>query len=135
MRTPNIAIPSIANTPEVATQLSFSPGRPAILFPIRLETRFFTLADASSELRVRVYPDAVHIDSHEPDLTADEQTWGRHFWEETWRASTDKERAKSAWRQLADRFDPPRAAWVARALMPLNPDDRPKQPVPANKPL
>jgi hypothetical protein len=132
MQTPNIAIPNIENTTDVATQLSFSPGHPVVLFPIRLETRFFTLADASSELRVRVYPDTVHIDSHEPDLTADEQTWGRHFWEETWRASTDEERAKSAWRQLADRFDPPRAAWVAKALRPLNPDERPEKPVPAS---
>ena len=135
MLTPNLAIPNILNTPDVATPLSFTPGRPVVLFPVRLETRFFTLPDDSSELRVRVYPDTVHIDSHEPELTSDEQIWGRHFWEETWRAATDKERAKSAWRQLADRFDPPRAAWIARALRPLNPDDRPEDPVPANEAL
>ena len=135
MLTPHIDIPNIPNSPEVATQLSFGPVRPAVLLPVRLETRFFTLPDARSELRVRVYPDTVHIDSHEPELTPEELKWGQHFWEETWRAATDEERAKSAWRQLADRFDPPRAAWVALALKPLNPDDRPKEPVPENKPL
>ena len=127
MPTPNPDIPNIPNTPDVGTQLSFGPARPVVLFPVRLETRFFPQADGSSELRVRVYPDKVHIDSHEPELTADELTWGQHFWEQTWRAATDEARAKTAWQQLADRFDPPRAAWIARVLKPLNPDDRPSR--------
>jgi hypothetical protein len=132
MQTPHIEIPDIPLTPDVATPLSSGPVRPAVLLPVRLETRFFTLPDSSSELRVRVYPDTVHIDSHEPELTSEELEWGQHFWNETWRASTDAERARSAWRQLADRFDATRAAWVALALKPLNPDDRPKQPLTAN---
>jgi hypothetical protein len=119
--------------------LSFGPARPVVLFPVRLETRFFPHADGSAELRVRVYPDQVHIDTHEPRLTADEVTWGQHFWEQTWRAGHgadhDVERAKAAWRQLADRFDAPRAAWIARALTPRNPADRPANPIAANKPL
>ena len=135
MLTPNPDIPSIADTPEVGMSLSFGPARPAVLFPVRLQTRFFAQADGSSELRVRVYPDTVHIDSHEPGLTEDELTWGRHFWEQTWRAGNDEERRKSAWRQLADRYDPPRAAWVARALRPLNPADRPADPVGPDQPL
>jgi hypothetical protein len=100
-----------------------------------LETRFLAQADGASELRVRVYPDKVHIDSHEPELTTEELTWGRHFWEQTWRAGNDEERGKTAWRQLADRFDPPRAAWVARALKPLNPGERPATPVVGDQPL
>ncbi|MCU0602421.1 MAG: hypothetical protein MUC33_07150 [Desulfobacterales bacterium] len=135
MPTPNPDIPSIPDTPEVGMPLSFGPARPAVLFPVRLQTRFFAQADGSSELRVRVYPDTVHIDSHEPGLTEDELTWGRHFWEQTWRAGNDEERRKSAWRQLADRYDLPRAAWVARALRPLNPGDRPAGPVALNQPL
>src|SRR5215813_433066 len=135
MRTPNPDIPNIPNTPELGMRLSFGAAQPLILFPVRLETRFFPQADGSSELRVRVYPDKAHIDSHEPALTADEVTWGRHFWEETWRAGNDQERAKAAWRQLADRYDPPRASWIARALTPLNPNDRPKSPISSEKPL
>ncbi len=129
MHTPNPDIPNVANEPAVGTQLSSGPAQPVVLFPVRLETRFFELADGSSELRVRVYPDKVHIDTHEPGLTADELTWGQHFWEQTWRAGNDEERAKAAWRQLADRFDPPRAAWVAHELKPQNPGDSPKDPV------
>jgi len=147
MQTADPDIPNILNTPDVGTQLSFGAARPVVLSPVRLETRFFPQADGSSELRVRVYPDKVHIDSHEPELTDDELTWGKHFWEQSWRAGSDKqgpedqehakdeERAKGAWRQLADRFDPPRAAWIARALKPLNPKERPLTPVAPDEPL
>ena len=135
MKTANPDIPNIPNTPEVATQLSSGPAQPLVLFPVRLETRFFPLADGGSELRVRVYPDKVHVDTHEPALTTEELTWGKHFWEQTWRAAGDEERAKAAWRQLADRFDPPRAAWIARSLKPLNPDDRPKDSIAADAAL
>ncbi|MFN8499165.1 MAG: hypothetical protein U0641_15050 [Anaerolineae bacterium] len=135
MLTPNPDVPTIPNAPPLNAPLSFGPARPAVLFPVRLETRFFPLADGSAELRVRVYPDGVHIDSHEPALTPDEVTWGQHFWDQTWRAGNDDEGLKSAWRQLADRYDAPRAAWVARALQPLNPDDRPTTPVAGDGPL
>jgi hypothetical protein len=133
--TGNPHIPNIENTPEVGTQLSSGPARPLVLFPVRLETRFFQQADGTFELRVRVYPDKVHIDSHEPELTDDELTWGKHFWEQTWRAAKNEERLKTAWRQLADRLDPQRAAWVARVLKPLNPDDRPKDEIGNSDPL
>jgi hypothetical protein len=77
MQTPDPAIPNIPNTPDVGTQLSFGPAQPVVLFPVRLETRFFPHPAGGSELRIRVYPDTVHIDSHEPGLTADELTWGQ----------------------------------------------------------
>ena len=60
------------------------------------------------ELRVQVYPIPC-TDSHEPGLSADELTWGQHFWEQTWRGANDEERAKAAWQQLVERFDAPRA--------------------------
>jgi hypothetical protein len=129
MKTANPDIPNIPQAPNVATPLSFRPAQPLVLFPVRLETRFFTEPDGSSELRVRVYPDKVHVDTHEPALTDEEVTWGKHFWEQTWRAAGNEERAKAVWRQLADRFDPPRAAWIAQELKPRNPKDRPKDPL------
>ena len=120
--------------PEMAAEL-VAGDRPLVLFPVRLETRFFQQPDGSFELRVRVYPDQVQLDSHEPELTAEERAWGRHGWEQQWRAGNDEQAQARAWRQLADRFDPTRAAWIARALKPLNPRDRPAAPVPADLPL
>ena len=135
MPTSNPDIPSIPDT-GLTTPLSAGPAQPAVLFPVRMETRFFPHPAGGFELRVRIYPDQVHIDSHEPELTAEELAWGQHFWEQTWRASTDTERAKAAWRQLADRFDPPRAAWIADALKPLNPrQDHPDAPIGPNDDL
>ena len=135
MRTDNPDIPNILNSPALGMQLSSGAAVPLVLFPVKLETRFFPLADGNSELRVRVYPDTAHIDTHEPALTAEEVTWGQHFWTQTWRAGNNEERSKAAWQQLADRFDPPRAAWIAQALKPLNPEDRPANSIAGDQAL
>lgn len=120
--------------PELAAVLAPS-DRPLLLLPVRLETRFFALSDGMQELRVRVYPDQIHVDSHEPALSADELLWGRHFWEQTWRAGHDEAAERVAWQQLADRFDARRAAWIARVLSPTNVQDWPAAPIPPDKPL
>jgi len=96
--------------------------RPLVLFPVRLETRFF-----GQELRVRVFPDKIHVDTHEPELTADEVEWGKHFHTLLWNATTE-EAQKNAWRQLADRYGAERASWIVRQLTPTNPAERPTKP-------
>ncbi len=106
---------------------------PLVMLPVRLETRFFTLANNVTELRVRVYPDKIHLDSHEPDLLPTENDWGTHYWEQDWRAGSDPTARATAWRQLADRFGPARAAWIARVLQPTN--ARPATPTAADQPL
>ena len=120
--------------PELAADLSPS-DRPLLLLPVRLETRFFALPDGSEELRVRVYPDQIHVDSFEPELSEDERRFGQHFWERIWRAGHDEAAERVAWQQLADRFDARRAAWIARALSPTNVEDWPSSPIAPDKPL
>ena len=120
--------------PELAAALAPSDV-PLLLLPVRLETRFFAINSDLQELRVRVYPDQIHVDSHEPELTPDEQRWGQHFWERIWRAGHDESAERVAWQQLADRFDAHRAAWIARSLRPENVQDWPAAPVPESKPL
>ncbi len=104
--------------------------RPLALLPVRLETRFF-----GQELRVRIYPDTIHIDTHEPELTADEMEWGRHFHELVWRASHEDDRQQAAWAQLAGRFGAERAAWIALQLTPVNGTDRPATPLGPGDPI
>jgi hypothetical protein len=109
--------------PQMLIELSKS-DRPVALFPVRLETRFFPQPNGGSELRVRVYPDRIHIDSHEAELTQAEKTWGQHYWTQIFAAGDDVQAQKNAWRQLAERYDPQRAAWIARVLRPANVDSR-----------
>lgn len=102
---------------------------PLALLPVRLETRFFAMPDGTQQWRVRIFPDQIHVDAHESMLSADEVQWGRHFWQLNWRSGGDEARRRLAWQQLADRFDAQRAAWIARALRPLNPAQQPAAPL------
>lgn len=94
---------------------------PVALLPLRLETRY-DRSGTEPLLRVRAYPDELHLDSHEPGLTDAEQRWGRHYWEEHWTTGAEASRARAAWTQLTGRLGPGRAAWVRRALTPENLD-------------
>ncbi|WP_203906144.1 hypothetical protein [Rhizocola hellebori] len=98
---------------------------PLVLLPVRLETRFFPLTATTTELRIRVYPDQVHLDTHEPQLTAEERDWGTRYWQADWAAAANLDARRDAWRTLADRFGAPRAAWIVRALQPTNLAQRP----------
>src|SRR5262245_27560947 len=121
-----LAIPGASTT---APPQSVCPGDlPLVLLPVRLETRFFMLPAGGAELRVRVYPDKIQLDSHEIDLTADEQIWGQHYWQQDWAAGGNTSARADAWRQLADRFGARRAAWIVRSLTPTNLAQRPATP-------
>src|ERR1700759_592820 len=54
------------------------PHVPLALLPVRLETRF---ADPGTDvLHVRIFPDDIHVDAHDPALTASEQPLGTALW-------------------------------------------------------
>jgi hypothetical protein len=85
---------------------------PVALLPVRIEARFF---DNGRELRVRIFPDQIHIDAHEPELTATELEAGEAYW----RAQVAGE--AGAWEALCAAVrGPARAAWVSQALEPTN---------------
>jgi hypothetical protein len=98
---------------------------PLLLLPVRLETRFFPAANATVELRIRVYPDKLQIDSHEATLVQTEIEAGQAYWRADWACGDDVDRRKLVWCALADRFGPERAAWIVQALRPTNAPQRP----------
>ena len=90
---------------------------PAALLPVRIEARFF---DHASELRVRIFPDQIHIDAHEPELTVAERDGAMTYWIARFATPDPGARGHAAWQALAGRFGAARAAWLVRALQPLN---------------
>ncbi|HVP31743.1 MAG TPA: hypothetical protein VMW35_21540 [Myxococcota bacterium] len=91
-----------------------SPQVPLVLLPLRLETRWL-----DDVLHVRIYPDDIGLDTHDPSLTDDELRWADHFWQvRSGAAAADQE---ETWQQLVRRFGPARAAWLVQATAPGQP--------------
>lgn len=93
---------------------------PLLMLPVRLETRFDFAAGQQSPhaLKIRVYPDDVHIDSHEPALTTDELAGGTLYWQRHAASAGDVAADRAAWSVLVSRHGLRRAAWVVRASDP-----------------
>lgn len=103
-------------TPEKLVE-TLDASIPVAMLPVRIETRF----TSATTLRVRVFPDQVHIDSHEPALTVDEDAAGRWYWTQRWSAPDDTDLADQAWGKVTEKFRPGRAAYLVRMTMPTNP--------------
>ena len=112
---------------------------PLLLLPVHIQTRFVDSSSANlavarqaaSELWVRIYPDQIAVNSHEPELTSQELADGEAYWNALWQVGTapaNTDDLKAPWRVLASLYGSPRAAWIARALTPTN---LPAQPVAA----
>jgi hypothetical protein len=92
---------------------TMSAAYPIALFPCRLETRFDP-PTAPTALKVRIYPDDIQSDSHEPELTAAEGQAGDTYWSSTSGGLDPAE----AWRRLLLSFPAPRAAYLVHATDP-----------------
>lgn len=93
---------------------------PLMLLPVRLETRY---SDDRASLRVRIYPDDVHIDALDRGVSDEESVAGVAYWTAVWRAS-DESTAAEAWRTLLRSVGQQRAQWVVRELRPINLEQR-----------
>ncbi|MDR7126397.1 hypothetical protein [Pseudotabrizicola sp. 4114] len=92
---------------------------PLLLLPVRIETRF---ANNGKTLKVRIYPDDIHIDGLERGLTDPEAAAGTAYWTDLWaKANADVD---AAFATLSESVGAARAPWVSLALRPLNWDSR-----------
>lgn len=106
---------------------------PILLLPVRIETRFVANADGQPNLLLRIYPDTISVSSFEPELTSGEIADGQDYWNHIWRAGVPPSPADApaaAWRGLASRYSPQRAAWIASTLTPSNLSAQPSAPTP-----
>ncbi len=105
--------------------------RPALLLPVRIETWF-----AGDELLVRLWPDHVFADAHDPKLSRAEYDAGRLYHEPLQTVPVDETQRRDAFRRLSQALGPERAAWVARMFseyaepthIPTYSGDAPLQP-------
>jgi hypothetical protein len=84
--------------------MALSTRYPIALLPVRIETRYADVA-GGVELRVRIYPDTIHVDSHEPALTQGERAAHKR-WSESGRDA-------AAWRALCTAVGAARATYLA----------------------
>lgn len=89
------------------------PKIPVTLLPVRIETRFDG-PQGTPKLLIRLYPDDIHIDHHDPRLTKAEVESGKRYWESVDRGTSEEQ----AWKQLVKDIGPRRAIWVREALSP-----------------
>jgi hypothetical protein len=112
-----------------------SSRHPLLLLPVRLETRFawddgaggWTLAAAAGvdrTLLVRIYPDDVHDDAHEPELTRDELLVLREL-QRRLKAARDLKDLNDAWSDVIRRVGPLRAGWIGEMIARGRPGRRP----------
>ena len=97
---------------------------PIALLPVRIETRSTA---GRAQLRVRIYPDDIHVDQHDRGLSDEERAAGIDYWTAVWAAEN-----RDAVEALVAKVGTRRAAWVATALTPDNlaarPDAAPRFP-------
>jgi len=110
-----------------------SANSPFLLFPVRIETRFRTIAaapgniagGASHQLWVRIYPDDCSIDTFEPTLSQSELTSIKNYWAAIWSAGSIEDDERGAWAALVGAHGSGRAGWLADNFKPANPPPPP----------
>ena len=91
-----------------------------------------SIQDDVYELWVRAFPDQIAIHAHNELLTEKEAKSGETFWSVIWMHSGKKELELSAWRSVVKKHGPQRAAWIVKALTPVNLRHRPTKTIMGN---
>jgi len=81
-----------------------------------------SLIEEDNELWVRIFPDDLHVHTHEEALTQEEIDAGKNYWKSVWKAADDEEIVLAAWRLVCTNFGVKRATWIIKALSPTKVD-------------
>jgi len=85
---------------------------PLALLPVRLETRYHRDSMGNHSLLVRIYPDEIHVDTHDPGVSDIERTAWERF-RNVVEISQDTQPMHDAWLQLARDIGTARALFLA----------------------
>src|SRR5262245_56284380 len=106
---------------------------PLALLPVRLETRYQAgppppgTTTPTWHLLVRVFPDQLHRNAHQPALTVDEVAARDDFDAQGgYGSDPHAPAAAAAWARLAQRYGPGRAAWIVATGLPGGTDLPPR---------
>lgn len=106
-----------------------SDATPIALFPLRIETRYKTVAVIGAaprqQLWVRVFPDDILIDSFQPEMSQAELDNLTIYWTHRWRAGGEAEALRAAWLALAKAHGAGRAQWLIGQYAPINAGEEP----------
>jgi hypothetical protein len=91
--------------------------------------------DDVQELWIRIFPDDIAVHTHEEELTQTEVTAAQTFWKHIWHAGANESLRIGAWRGMVSGRGPERAAWIAKIMTPLNPEDKPVSEITENSDL
>jgi hypothetical protein len=134
-------IPGAVNTPvgvpSVAVPRLLDAKTPLLLLPVNIETRFMQVNADEAQLWVRIYPDQIAVNTHEPELTAQEIADGQSYWTMVWSGrnpAPTEDVGQAPWRGLASIYGRQRAAWIALQLTPTNLAEQPAAPAAAGAP-
>lgn len=97
-----------------ASTAQLDPLVPMLMLPVRLETKYGRDAGGAILLRIRLYPDDIHFDSHQPDLTQRELD-AAAIYRSSMTPRVSAADALAAWATLARNVGPSRVEWVAAA--------------------
>jgi hypothetical protein len=96
---------------------SFDDNTPILLTPVRIETRYETyehMGVPQYELWIRIFPENLHMQTHEKALSDEELEDGTEFYDLYSDTEKTREEKLNAWNNLCVSYGTERAAWIAK---------------------
>lgn len=109
--------------PDRTAYVSLERGTPIALLPVRLETRWLSTANvAELELRVRIFPDAIHLVTPAA-IQPFERDEAIGYWRVRDQSGDSSTASASAWARLTSAVGEARAQWLRSLLAPTRGPD------------